>query len=160
MGAIAGVVAGIIFAVFEMLAAAAQGMPAVMPLRMIAAIGLGGGSLQAGAASAGDLLVAALIHMALSAVYGVVFAAVVGFVALLRGSRWAVVAAGTVFGFLLWIVNFYVISPLVFPWFGMANPVVQFLAHTFFFGTALGLITAAELLRLRGSEGSTRVALR
>lgn len=115
MGAIAGVLAGIVFAAFEMISAAAMGMPAVMPLRMIGAIGVGGESLKAGAASASDLGVAVLIHMALSAIYGAVFAAMVGFVALLRSSRWAVVVAGTVFGLLLWIANFFVVSPLLFP---------------------------------------------
>lgn len=42
-------------------------------------------------------------------------------------------------GLPLWLVNFYIIAPAVFPWFTNANPVVQFLAHTFFFGTALGI---------------------
>ena len=46
----------------------------------------------------------------------------------------------TLFGLLLWIVNFYAISPVAFPWFGMANPIVQFLAHTFFYGATLGLL--------------------
>jgi hypothetical protein len=44
-----------------------------------------------------------------------------------------------VLGLPLWLVNFYIIAPAVFPWFTNANPVVQFLAHTFFFGTALGI---------------------
>jgi hypothetical protein len=47
-------------------------------------------------------------------------------------------------GFALWIVNFYVIAPFAFPWYAMANPVVQFLAHTFFFGTALGLLLTSR----------------
>lgn len=51
-------------------------------------------------------------------------------------------AAGAVFGLLLWVVNFYLISPLAFPWFAMASPLVQFLAHTFFFGAVLGALFA------------------
>lgn len=41
------------------------------------------------------------------------------------------------------------IAPFAFPWFGMANPVVQFFAHTFFFGTVLGLLLAS---RVSGEE--------
>ncbi len=52
---------------------------------------------------------------------------------------------------LLWLVNFYVVAPVLFPWFLMANPVVQFLAHTFFFGTVLGLSLGARL-ETRNSE--------
>jgi hypothetical protein len=38
----------------------------------------------------------------------------------------------------LWIVNFYVIAPIAFPWFLQANPLLQFIGHTFFFGSVLG----------------------
>jgi hypothetical protein len=66
-------------------------------------------------------------------------------------SRGMLIGAATVYGFLLWIVNFYVIAIGLglFPWFSMPNPVVQFLAHTFFFGTAFGLFLAARV----GNEG-------
>ncbi len=50
-------------------------------------------------------------------------------------------------GLLLWLVNFYVIAPVAFPWFGMADPVVQFIAHAFFFGTAPGSLLTWRLAR-------------
>jgi hypothetical protein len=36
---------------------------------------------------------------------------------------------------------------VLFPWISMSSPVVQSIAHTFFFGTTLGLILG---IRLRG----------
>lgn len=76
--------------------------------------------------------------------YGAVFSAVASGIGVPRRSRWALIGVATVFGFALWIVNFYVIAPVAFPWFTQSPPVLQFVAHTFFFGTALGLLLAAR----------------
>ena len=136
VGATGGIIAGIVFAVFEMLASAAMmGMGAFfMPLRMIGAILLGDGTLDPSysiwAAGAAGMVV----HVVLAMIYGIVFAVLLGG---LRSAAWDVVLGGA-YGFALWIVNFYLIAPLPFPWFLDANPVVQFIAHTFFFGTVLG----------------------
>lgn len=86
-----------------------------------------------------------IVHFILAAIYGVVFGAVVSFLGPLRSSRGVLVVAASIYGFLLWILNFYVIAPVLFPWFTQANPLVQFIAHTFFFGTALGLVLAGSL---------------
>ena len=56
----------------------------------------------------------------------------------LRSSIGVLTTVGVAYGLVLWLVNFYVIAPAAFPWFGMANPVVQFIAHVFFFGAVLG----------------------
>ncbi len=146
-GLIAGIIAGAVFIVFEVVVAAAmQGNPAA-PIRMISAIVLGQGALpmQPTIGLATAVPVGLIVHFVNSAIYGVVFAVVAASVGFLRDNRWALIVAASVFGLLLWLVNFYVIAPILFPWFLMANPVVQFLAHTFFFGTALGLLLAARL---------------
>jgi hypothetical protein len=146
-GAVMGLLAGVVFVVFEMVVAwIMQGSP-FGPPRMISAIALGEGALPmdptVGIATA--MPVALVLHFVLSAVYGAVFGAIASAVGLLRGSRGMLILAATVFGLLLWLVNFYVVAPVAFPWFLMANPVVQFLAHTFFFGTALGLLLSGSL---------------
>jgi hypothetical protein len=71
---------------------------------------------------------------------GAGFGIVASAIEALRENRTLLIGAATAAGFALWIVNFYVIAPFAFPWFAMANPVVQFLAHAFFFGTVLGLL--------------------
>jgi hypothetical protein len=48
--------------------------------------------------------------------------------------------AGMLFGVALWLVNFYIVAPLLgWSWFPEGtNPAVQFLAHALFFGAPVG----------------------
>jgi hypothetical protein len=59
----------------------------------------------------------------------------------LRSNTLPLVAWASAAGFALWIVNFYVIAPIAgWNWFpDGTDPLVQFVAHTFFFGSALGI---------------------
>lgn len=143
-GAIAGVIAGVIFAMFEMVMAAIMGDGFFMPLRMIGAIVLGEDALMSSYSLLGAAGVGLVVHMMLSAVYGAVFGALVGFVPALAENRLLLVVAATLYGFALWIVNFYIVAPIAFEWFGMADSTVQFFAHTVFFGTALGMLMLAR----------------
>lgn len=137
-GALIGVVAGIVFAMFEMIAAWAMGDGFWMPLRMIGAIVLGEEALEGSYSLAGAATAGAVVHMALSALYGAVFGALLALVPVLRGSAGLLVAAGSLYGLALWLVNFYVVAPIAFEWFQDANAVVQFVAHVVFFGALLG----------------------
>jgi len=135
-GAIGGIVAGLIFAAFEMLASAAMQGPGAffMPLRMIGAIALGADALEPGYSLVAAGLAGVAVHVALAIVYGVVFAAVFGG---LR-SMWQMIGLGAAFGTVLWLVNFYLIAPGMFPWFLQTSPMLQFWAHAVFFGVPLG----------------------
>jgi hypothetical protein len=136
-GAVAGVVAGLVFAAFEMLASAfmAGAEALFMPLRMIGAIALGPEALDPGYSLLTAGFAGVVVHMILAIIYGLIFGA---FSTMLRGPGTFTVLGG-IFGFALWLVNFYVIAPSAFPWFLEADPMVQFIAHTFFFGLVLGL---------------------
>ncbi len=153
-GAMMGIAAGGVFLIFEMIVAGIMGQSAFEPLRMIAAIALGEGALpmQPTVGLATVVPVALAVHYALSAFYGAVFGTIAVVIGALRNDRMALVLAASVFGFVLWLANFYAIAPGLFPWFLMANPVVQFIAYTFFFGTALGLMLG---IRLRGERRRT-----
>jgi hypothetical protein len=50
--------------------------------------------------------------------------------------------AGTLFGTVLWLVNFYVVAPLAgWTWFpANVHHMIAFLGHAFFFGCPLGWI--------------------
>jgi hypothetical protein len=144
-GALLGVAAGVVFALFEMLAAWAMGDGFWMPLRMIGAIVLGKEALEPSYSLTGAALTGAVLHMALSALYGTVFAALVAVVRGLRSSGAVLVAAASLYGLTLWLVNFYAIAPLAFEWFQDANAVVQFVAHVAFYGALLGILLAARL---------------
>ncbi len=155
-GLIGGILAGIVFAMFEMIAAVVlMGPPAFfMPLRMIGAIVLGPAALE----PAYPLPVAAMVGMGLhlmnSALYGAVFA--VAILVLPRALRQTpgVVLAATAFGVLLWLVNFFVIAPVAgWRWFPEGtNHLVQFVAHAFAYGTLLGAYVAR-----RPAEAEARV---
>jgi hypothetical protein len=135
-GAIAGIVAGIVFAAFEMIASALMmGAEAFfMPLRMIGAILLGAEALDPAYSLLAAGVAGLVVHVALSIIYGVIFGEIA---AMLRGPS-AFIGAASIFGLVLWLINFHVIAPTAFPWFLDANPLVQFIAHTFFFGSVLG----------------------
>jgi hypothetical protein len=143
-----GIAAGGVFLIFEMIVSAITGSSAFEPFRMIAAVALGAGALSAeptiGLPTVVPVTLA--VHYTLSAFYGAVFSTITAVTSTLRNDRIALVVAASVFGFVLWLANFYVIAPALFPRFLMANPVVQFFAHTFF-GTALELMLG---IRLRG----------
>ena len=135
-GALGGIIAGIVFAAFEMMASAAMMGPEAffMPLRMIGAIALGSAALDPTYSLWAAGFAGLIVHVVLAVIYGALFAVIFG------GLRSAVldVGIGAAYGFALWLVNFYAIAPLAFPWFLDASPMVQFAAHTFFFGAVLG----------------------
>lgn len=139
-GAVAGLVAGIIFAMFEMIVAWMMGNPFFGPLRMIGAIALGEEALQPTYSLLTAAAVGMMVHMAMSIIFGAIAGAIISAVTTLQTSPAALIVATSVFGFLLWIVNFFIIAPAAFEWFTMTDNTVQFIAHTFFYGTALGLL--------------------
>ena len=136
-GAIGGIVAGIIFAMFEMIVTASMMGPDAffMPLRMIGAIALGKAALEPAYSLWSAGLAGVVVHMVLAVVFGAIFALLFGG---LRSAS-AIVGVGAAYGFAMWLFNFYVIAPSAFPWFLEADTIVQFVAHTFFFGATLGL---------------------
>lgn len=152
-GVLAGIVAGIVFALFEMIVAVIlDGRGAFfMPLRMIGGIGLGPQAMDPSTSLAVAAGVGLVIHMVLSMVYGVVATAVLSLVPQLSASRAAVLVSASLAGVVLWLVNFYAVAPAFgWTWFpNNTNPVVQFVAHTFFYGTVLGLVLDRTYFRRR-----------
>ncbi len=142
-GAVGGVIAGIVFAMFEMIMAAVlNGADAFfMPLRMIGAIVLGMKALDPAYSLVTAGMVGLMVHMMLSIMFGIIFAALVAYIPGLANSSPILVVAASVYGFALWIVNFYIIAHVAgWLWFpDKTNVPVQFVAHTIMFGTVLGL---------------------
>ena len=138
-----GLVAGVTLAAFEMtigaLLSGDQGL--WMPARMIAAILLGSHVLEPSYPLTSVVPRALLIHMMLSVIFALIFNAVVQPRSTTRSS-YGLLVSSSAFGCMLWIVNFYVIAPtLALTWFpDGTNPLVQFLAHTFFYGSVLGVV--------------------
>lgn len=141
-----GVLAGIVFAVAEMVGARLiQGNPFLMPLAAISSVLIGDPPPQVvdEYSTASFVLIGLATHMVLAALFGVIFAL---FVAKVRAvqSFGAIIVWASVWGLALWVINFYVLAPLIGrPWFTEMAPVQQFVYHTFFFGTVLGIYLAA-----------------
>jgi hypothetical protein len=146
-GAVAGVLGGIGWLILEVaVAALTMGAGfALVPLRMIAGILLGPGAVDPASPIIPVAIAGALVHVTLSAAFGILFAALMQ-----RpdpvGSRparrtWRLLTVATVYGFGLWLINFYVVAPLAgWDWFPrQTNPVVQFMAHVAVFGPLVGV---------------------
>lgn len=143
-GLIGGVVAGIVFAMFEMIMAVVlSGSEAFfMPLRMIGAIGVGTSALDPATSLVTAGGAGLVIHMVLSMMYGVAVAGVITLLGSFARSTASVLVVSSLAGFALWIMNFFVLAGIFgWNWFPETqNVAVQFVAHTFMFGTVLGLV--------------------
>lgn len=132
----AGLIAGLVFMMMEMiLVAVAGGGSPWGPPRMIAAMVMGEQVLPPPATfDAGVFTVAMIVHFVLSIVLAFVFAWV--------ASRWRMnlgvaVLVGAVFGFLVYLINFYPVAAALFPWFAMGRNWITIVSHI-----AFGLVLA------------------
>ena len=148
-GAVGGVIAGIIFAVSEMLInVLILGRSFVGPLRLISTIVLGRQAVQPTYPLATAVIVGVIFHLILAALYGIAFVYLLSWTRQLKEPPILLLIYGTFYGLLLWVLNFLVIAPAVFPQFTNANQFWNgFVAHTFFFGTVLGIYTALTYAR-------------
>jgi hypothetical protein len=125
-GTVAGVMAGLVFLVANMLWATKLDMPAVAPLIDISTIF---NFDDVAHPTTENMLVGLVTHLTLSAVFGVAFAMLV---LVLRDAR-AVAVGGVVFGIALYLVNFQVLGRTAFPWFQEGpDQVFELFAHAGF----------------------------
>lgn len=128
-GAVGGLVAGAVFIGVTMWFASTMGDPAQGPLMMISTLALGAEAMNTGAANPA---LGMTIHVVLSVVFGAAFA----LLAPRLPTNGAVALAGTIYGGLLYLVNFLILAPLAFPVFQSANQPFEVFAHIVF-GTLL-----------------------
>lgn len=139
----AGVVAGAVFMMAEMLMVAMfEGQSPWAPPRMIAAMVLGTEVLAPPTFDLGLMMVAMAIHLVLAVVYAMLLAML-----LRRAGPMAGFAVGAVFGLAIYLVNFYPIASAMFPWFAMARGWVSIFAHVLF-----GAVAGWLVVRLRHAD--------
>lgn len=124
-GAVGGVLAGIPFAVVTMWFASSTGGAAEMPLRMMSTIVLGDGAMADGSSSP---VVGAVVHVVLSALFGIGLA----LVAPRLRTNGTVALVGAAYGVVLYLVNFHVLAPTLFTTFEAANKPFELFAHVVF----------------------------
>jgi uncharacterized membrane protein YagU involved in acid resistance len=147
-GGLGGLVSGILFAVATMWFVTTLDMPAKTPLLMISTIVLGDEAMATGEAS---VPVGLVVHLVLSALFGVVFAALVS---RLR-TNGAVALAGLVYGALLYLLNFQILARLAFETFKMANQPFELVVHIVF-----GALLALALYNTGARRGEPLLATR
>jgi len=124
-GAVGGLLAGAVFLGVTMWYSTSTDGPAVMPLRMMSTIVLGDDAMAKGDTSPGLGL---LVHIVLSAAFGITLALVVP---RLR-TNGSVALVGTAYGLVLYLVNFQILARLFFTTFKMANQPFEVFAHIVF----------------------------
>jgi hypothetical protein len=107
-GAIGGCAGGIVFGVYAMMfAALMDGMDArFTPLRLIGGIVLGRAALEPAFPAVVAELAGTLVHLAFAIFFGVVFAGLASLRVAQRDSPISLVVSATVYGFVLWVLNF------------------------------------------------------
>ncbi len=144
-GVAGGIVVGALFLAANMWFATSMGDPAKGPLLMMSTIVKGDEAMMAGTASVG---VGLAVHLALSALFGVVFAVLASFLK----SAGALALAGVAFGAGLYLLNFKVFAPTLFTTFEMANQPFELVAHV-----AFGVLLAVAFLVPLSSPATTDV---
>jgi hypothetical protein len=137
-----GLMIGALFAVLEMIGAAAGGGSPFSPWRFFASTLLGHHALALVPLGTA-VIVGFIAHFALSALYGGAF----GYLQARLGpeprrSTAQQIWVGLAFGFGLYLVNFQVIARVAYPWFRLLSQPWQVILHTFFFGLPLALCFA------------------
>lgn len=138
---VAGLLAGLVDLALLAASAWTQGQNVWVNMRHTAAILMGTGVLPPPATF--DLLlfvVSTIVHFGLSMIYGVIVAFFV------RKANWTIgLIIGVAVGFGIYVVNYYVFAPLLFPWLiESRSGMVPTLIHPVF-----GMIAAAAYLKLR-----------
>jgi hypothetical protein len=133
-----------------------DGLVAVWPLRIAASLLLGTAVLESDAAIGPALVTGTIIHLALSAAFGLAFAILMARWRPLRRSLAAASGAGVVYGLLIWLVNVYAIAP-VYGWTWIpevTDPLALAIAHACGFGLPLAgyLYLAASPRRRTGLD--------
>lgn len=145
-GITGGLIAGVVFLVFESLYALIAAGNLFGPLAMMASIPMQTPPPQIGLGSA--IFVGLITHAILSIGFGLVVTFLIDKVDALRSSTATLLVVTSAFGLVLWLVNFYVLSGILgTPWFATAPSALWqgFIAHTFFFGTVLGGYLTSQL---------------
>ncbi|WP_152649771.1 hypothetical protein [Demequina oxidasica] len=137
-GAIGGLVAGVIFGLFQMWFLADAGVPADTIIHMIATIVQPDEYFAAGTTS---LAVGWAVHVGLSVTYG----ALLGLLAAEFKSNASRVALAGFYGLVIYMFNFLLLVPLFYPVFEIANQPFEAVVHVVY-----GFLLAPFLVKWRG----------
>lgn len=133
-----GLFAGIFFTIVQMVVAWIAGGTLLDPLLRAASIPLN--TRPEFVSTAGALVAGGLFQIIYLTVVGILTAYFIERGQSVHRTRGAIVTFASFVGLAVWIINYYIIAPLIgATWFATdTNPFVQFLLHTFVYGSILG----------------------
>lgn len=136
-----GIAAGTVYLAAQMtFTLLIRGDSAWVPLQRISALLLGPDAVPPPADMSLTIAgMALLIHFALAFVYGRCIGRIVS-----RMPWWPAVLAGAAFGLAIYVLNFELIAPVMFPWFDASRGAVTLFDHALF-----GAVAAALCVSLR-----------
>ncbi len=137
-GVVAGLAGGLLFILVNMFAAQSAGKPPIAPFLAISTIFRFSDMpmLEPAMGVPVEIVLGIIVHLVLSAVFGVVFALIARY---LRSSL-LLVGGALVYGLVLYIVNFQIIGRLLFPWFVNPmgpNQLLELIVHPLAYGLVL-----------------------
>lgn len=138
-GVVGGEAAGAVFALLTVWFTTSLDMGRDMALLMMSTVASGQSSIDDGSAS---VALGVGVHLTLSALFGVIFSLVVP---KMRTNGTLLLSAG-VYGLIVYVVNFQVLSPLFFPVFQDANQPFEVLVHLVY-GQVLAVIFLSRGVR-------------
>jgi len=144
-GAVGGILAGVLFIMFQMLVAAfqtgAEGF--FLPLRAMSTLVAGPDAMQPDFPMARAAITGMLAHLWLATIGGLLLGLIAGLVPGLGSSDVGVIVLGALYGLALWLAAGLGLAPIGWSqYLALSDPLVQLLAYVLFFGAALGAYLA------------------
>ncbi|HMG20675.1 MAG TPA: hypothetical protein VK607_05135 [Kofleriaceae bacterium] len=141
-GVVAGLVAGVLFAIAQVVSVMVAGDLPMLAFRRSASVLLGPAALTT-TPTASAIVVALIAHLYLSAIYGLcygIYNSALSGLSRRSASRQTII--GPLYGAVLWLVNFQVFARALYPWLLALPQPSQLVLHAVGFGLPLGLLYA------------------
>ena len=131
------------FAIAELIDPGFMGDRALDPVRIAASIAILTHAM--GPVARSELvIVGILVHIVLCLAFGAIYgAANNSFRARTRGRPDFQIAFGAMFGLAVWLLDFRIVAPIVYPWLIVTSHLRQAALHSVFFGVPLGISLSA-----------------
>lgn len=140
-GLVGGELGGTVFAVLTLWFTTSVDLGRDTALLMISTVATGQNSIEDGSAS---VAMGVLVHLMLSALYGVIFS----FLVPRMRTNGTLLLSGGVYGLIIYLVNFRILSPVLFPAFQDANQPFEVLVHLVY-GQVLAVLFLSRGVRSR-----------
>lgn len=136
-GIVAGLIAGVAMAMVAMMLMPMMKQPLLYPVQLMAGTFEGDAALSGGM---GTDFLGLMLHMVMSIVFGVLFAAIM--LALGWTALWVLIVAGIVWALLVWAINQFVTLPIVDKLMAERMPPMPFAMTHIVYGVVLGVLFA------------------